>query len=124
MMSFHPRRSCGPREERNGKVWNHDSVRYHCSFSHLVPMTRPIAWVLPSGCDLFWLDVFRMSPHRLISSWPWRSQTWKRGMNDMMGLSQDDGEALRQAKRLLEHPSLAAKITRIIGIPIEKGFAL
>ncbi len=42
----------------------------------------------------------------------------------MMGLSQDDGEALRQAKRLLEHPSLAAKITRIIGIPIEKGFAL
>jgi EcsC protein family len=42
----------------------------------------------------------------------------------MRGLSHEDGEALRQAKRLLEHPSLAAKITRIIGIPIEKGFAL
>jgi EcsC protein family len=42
----------------------------------------------------------------------------------MRGLSHEDGEALRQAKRLLEHPSLAAKITRIIGIPIEKGVAL
>jgi hypothetical protein len=42
----------------------------------------------------------------------------------MMGLSQEDGEALRPAKRLLEHPSLAATITGIIGIPIEKGFAL
>jgi hypothetical protein len=41
----------------------------------------------------------------------------------MRSLSQEDGEALRQAKRLLEHPSLAAKITSIIGIPIEKGVA-
>jgi hypothetical protein len=46
------------------------------------------------------------------------------GTDDMMGLSHEDGEALRQAKSLLEHPSLAAKITSIIGIPIEKGFAL
>jgi hypothetical protein len=42
----------------------------------------------------------------------------------MMGMSQEDGEALRHAKSLLEHPSLAAKITSIIGIPIERGFAL
>jgi hypothetical protein len=26
-----------------------------------------------------WLDMFRMSPHRLISSWPWKSHTWKGG---------------------------------------------
>jgi EcsC protein family len=44
--------------------------------------------------------------------------------DDMMGLSQEDAEALRQAKKLLEHQSLAVKITGIIGIPIEKGFAL
>jgi hypothetical protein len=43
---------------------------------------------------------------------------------DIRELSHEDGEALRQAKNLLEHPSLAAKITTIIGIPIEKGFAL
>jgi hypothetical protein len=42
----------------------------------------------------------------------------------MMGLSHEDGEALRQAKILLEHPSLAAKITGIIGTPIEQGVAL
>jgi hypothetical protein len=42
----------------------------------------------------------------------------------MMGLSQEDAEALRQAKRLLEHPSLAAKITSIMGTPIAKGFDL
>jgi EcsC protein family len=43
--------------------------------------------------------------------------------DDMMGLSQEDAGALRQAKRLLEHPSLAAKITSLIGVPIEKGLA-
>jgi hypothetical protein len=42
----------------------------------------------------------------------------------MRGLLHEDGEALRQAKRLLDHRSLAAKLTSIIGIPIEKGFAL
>jgi EcsC protein family len=48
----------------------------------------------------------------------------KRRRHDMMDLSREDGEALRRAKSLLEHPSLAARITSIIGIPIERGFAL
>jgi hypothetical protein len=48
----------------------------------------------------------------------------KEMMNDMMDLSPEDSEALRQAKSLLEHSSLAVKITSIIGIPIEKGLAL
>jgi hypothetical protein len=43
---------------------------------------------------------------------------------DRMQLSDDDREALRYAKYLLEHPGLAAKITSVIGVPIEKGFAL
>jgi hypothetical protein len=42
----------------------------------------------------------------------------------MMGLSQEDDEVLRHAKRLLEHPSLAAKITSIMGTPMAKGFDL
>jgi hypothetical protein len=42
----------------------------------------------------------------------------------MRELAHEDGEALRQAKTLLEHRSLAVKMTNIIGIPIEKGFAL
>jgi EcsC protein family len=42
----------------------------------------------------------------------------------MISLSQEDREALRTAKGLLEHPSLAAKITSVIGTPIEKGVAL
>jgi hypothetical protein len=41
-----------------------------------------------------------------------------------MGLSHEDGEALRQATSLFEHPSLAAKITSIIGIPIKKRCVL
>jgi hypothetical protein len=41
-----------------------------------------------------------------------------------MRLSDDDREALRYAKNLLENPGLAAKITNVIGIPIEKGFEL
>jgi hypothetical protein len=41
-----------------------------------------------------------------------------------MRLSDDDREALRYAKNLLENPSLAAKITNVIGVPIEKGFEL
>jgi hypothetical protein len=43
---------------------------------------------------------------------------------EMMSLSQEDGEALRMAKSLLEHSSLAAKITSVIGTPIAKGFDL
>jgi EcsC protein family len=42
----------------------------------------------------------------------------------MMGLSQEDDEVLRHAKRLLEHPSLAAKLTSIVGTPMAKGFDL
>ena len=41
-----------------------------------------------------------------------------------MTLSNEDQEALRYAKSLLESPSLAAKITGLIGMPIEKAFAL
>lgn len=41
-----------------------------------------------------------------------------------MPLSAKDVADLRYAKGLLENPSLGAKITNIIGIPIEKGFDL
>jgi predicted outer membrane lipoprotein len=41
-----------------------------------------------------------------------------------MSMPQEDREALRYAKSLLENPSLAAKITSVIGTPIEKGFGL
>jgi hypothetical protein len=39
-------------------------------------------------------------------------------------LSSDDREALRHAKGLLENPGLAAKITGLIGMPIEKALDL
>jgi hypothetical protein len=41
-----------------------------------------------------------------------------------MALSHQDRDNLRYAKSLLEHPSLATRITNIIGAPIEKGFKL
>jgi len=41
-----------------------------------------------------------------------------------MSMSQEDRETLRYAKSLLENPSLAAKITSVIGTPIEKGLTL
>ena len=41
-----------------------------------------------------------------------------------MKLSADDLDALRYAKGLLENPGLAAKITNVIGRPIEKGLDL
>jgi hypothetical protein len=41
-----------------------------------------------------------------------------------MGLSPSDLEALRHAKLLLEEPGLAAKISDVVGGPIEKGFEL
>ena len=65
-----------------------------------------------------------MLKRRVIDHAYGREEAAKEGTNNMMGMSQEDGEALRHAKSLLEHPSLAAKITSIIGIPIEKGFAL
>lgn len=41
-----------------------------------------------------------------------------------MRLSEEDREALRYAKALLESPSLAVKITNLIGMPIEKALKL
>ena len=41
-----------------------------------------------------------------------------------MTLSNQDRDELRYAKRLLERPSLAARVTNLIGAPIEKGFEL
>ena len=41
-----------------------------------------------------------------------------------MTLSYEDQEALRYAKALLENPGLAAKITGLIGMPIEKALQL
>ena len=41
-----------------------------------------------------------------------------------MKLSDEDQEALRYAKALLENPGLAAKITGLIGMPIEKALKL
>ena len=41
-----------------------------------------------------------------------------------MELDQNDLRDLKKAKLLLENPSLAAKLTNLIGTPIEKGFEL
>ncbi|GMV01970.1 MAG: EcsC family protein [Burkholderiaceae bacterium] len=41
-----------------------------------------------------------------------------------MPISEDDLRALAEAKRLLENPGLAAKLTHYVGAPIEKGFEL
>jgi hypothetical protein len=41
-----------------------------------------------------------------------------------MQMTQDDIRTLRSAKRILENPGLAAKITNVIGKPIEKGMLL
>ncbi len=44
--------------------------------------------------------------------------------NTAMAISADDLELLRRAKQVLEHPSLAARITSALGVPIEKGMSL
>jgi hypothetical protein len=41
-----------------------------------------------------------------------------------LDLSAEDSKDLRYAKGLLENPGLAAKLSNIIGVPIEKGFAM
>jgi hypothetical protein len=41
-----------------------------------------------------------------------------------MQITSEDLNDLRLAKQVLENPSFAAKITNVIGIPIEKGFEL
>ncbi|MFA7623385.1 MAG: EcsC family protein [Pusillimonas sp.] len=38
-------------------------------------------------------------------------------------IAPEDIEALKQAKKRLEHPGLASRITSVIGMPIEKGLA-
>lgn len=40
-----------------------------------------------------------------------------------MSIAKDDFDDLRYAKTLLENPSLAARISNLLGTPIEKGFA-
>jgi EcsC protein family len=67
---------------------------------------------------------YRRLKQRVRDHRPEREEVVKAMKDEMMGMSQEDAEALRQAKSLLEHQSLAVKITSIIGIPIEKGFAL
>lgn len=37
---------------------------------------------------------------------------------------QNDLKDLKRAKNLLENPGIAAKLTNLIGIPIEKGFKM
>jgi hypothetical protein len=39
-----------------------------------------------------------------------------------MGISAEDHEDLKYAKTLLENPGLAARISNVVGAPIEKGF--
>ncbi len=41
-----------------------------------------------------------------------------------MEFQQNDLEDLKKAKKLLENPGIAAKITNVIGTPIERGFKL
>jgi len=41
-----------------------------------------------------------------------------------MGLSSSEIEDLKTAKDILEHPGLAAKISAIVGSPLEKGFSM
>lgn len=41
-----------------------------------------------------------------------------------MDIQSDDLDALREAKALLTHPGIAARITGLIGMPVEKGFAM
>lgn len=41
-----------------------------------------------------------------------------------MRISSEDMEELREAKEILENPGIAAKLTDLLGMPIEKGFKL
>jgi hypothetical protein len=41
-----------------------------------------------------------------------------------MHISSEDVEELREAKEILENPGIAAKLTNLLGTPIEKGFKL
>jgi hypothetical protein len=56
-----------------------------------------------------------MKPNNIISA--------KRFLGINMTFQQKDLEDLKKAKSLLENPGFAAKITNLLGTPIEKGFA-
>lgn len=45
-------------------------------------------------------------------------------MTDSAGISPEDWAALRRAAACLEHPSLAARLTSVLGTPIEEGAKL
>jgi hypothetical protein len=45
-------------------------------------------------------------------------------MKTRMGMNAADYADLKEAKDLLENPGLAAKITNLLGLPVEKGFAM
>lgn len=45
-------------------------------------------------------------------------------MNEVLQLHPDDARLLRWAHEHLEHPSLAARLTNFIGLPIERGLKL
>ena len=44
--------------------------------------------------------------------------------SNIMPLSPEEREELKRARQLLEHPSLAARLTDLIGTPVEKGLKL
>ena len=44
---------------------------------------------------------------------------WQSCENRSMPIDKDDADALRNAVRLLEHPSLAARLTNMVGKPVE-----
>jgi len=52
-------------------------------------------------------------------------QAWRPAATGVryMTISSSDIEALREAKRLLEHPGLAARLSNLVGSPIERSLA-
>lgn len=52
-------------------------------------------------------------------------QVWRPAATGVryMTISSSDIEALREARRLLEHPGLAARLSNLVGSPIEKSLA-
>src|SRR5690606_6707917 len=56
---------------------------------------------------------------------PGDQPTWRPASTGVryMTFSHTDTEALREAKRLLEHPGMAARLSNLIGSPIERSLA-
>ena len=72
------------------------------------------AWILVAGYDRILDENSFIALHR-----PWGTAA------DMTLFdTPDDLNALMQAKALLENPGFAARIIHLVGLPIEKGFAL